>query len=216
MTLRQVKTWCAAVIAVQGLIATTAAAGTSPTAAVLQGPGPVVFQFAIERTSEPLSLFNVIPPPLPLNEVLRLKSTSPLAGAETARGAVVPATAPVVTATSMSSAPIPAAPTAAALSAPTTHTRPSLAALPGGKAATPTAAPTGDLLPRPAVPSKPTPVPTPAPNPYPDEVVLVGGKPLACRIIGDVGGSLRVELPNGAVVHLPRARIMSARKAAAP
>ncbi|MCX8037535.1 MAG: hypothetical protein N3D11_10915 [Candidatus Sumerlaeia bacterium] len=216
MTLQKTKALCAVLVVAQIVCVATAGATTSPTATALPGPGPVVFQFAIERTSEPLSLFNVIPPPLPLNEVLRMKGTPPPAGAEAAKGAVVPSTAPVVTASSMSGLPKDAAPTLSAFSAASTRTRPSLATLPGGKVNTVKAAPIPDLPPRPVVPPKPPPPPAPTPNPYPDLVVLVGDKPLACRIVGDVGGSLRVELPNGAVVHLPKQRIMNARKAAAP
>jgi len=48
---------------------------TSPTAAVTPPrlSGPIVFETEIKRTSEPLSLFNVLPPPLPLEEVKRLE-----------------------------------------------------------------------------------------------------------------------------------------------
>jgi hypothetical protein len=48
-------------------------AASSPTAEItpVPGPGPVVFEYTIERTTEPLSPFNTLPPPLPLENVLK-------------------------------------------------------------------------------------------------------------------------------------------------
>lgn len=51
-----------------------AAAATTPTLGVPPPLEPVVYEFRIERTSQPLSLFNTLPPPLPLKEIRRQKA----------------------------------------------------------------------------------------------------------------------------------------------
>ena len=150
-------------------------AATSPTLAgsAPPGPGPVVFEYEIQRTTEPLSLFNSLPPPLPLGEVRRLKSERAMP-----------------------------APTLAASNAPTTSTY----YLPAederrGVGRANTALPG---TPRTARQARRPPVRL---REYPDTVVLVGGRPLSCRILADKGESLRVELVSGVIVHLPKRRI---------
>lgn len=66
---------CAATLLAQMLAvaALSAEGSTSPTLVQIPTPEPVVFEFEINRTTEPLSLFNVLPPPIPLNDIMRLR-----------------------------------------------------------------------------------------------------------------------------------------------
>ncbi len=165
-----------------------------------------MFQYEIRRTTEPLSLFNALPPPLPLSDVLRLK------------GEQIPSTTVVAVRPGdlLSSAIVE--PAGLGRTSRTAAARPgSGTGLPvsGEMSATRlqeriTSSPAVRAIP-------PALLPVPTPDIYTDTVVLVGGKPLACRILADVGTALRVELASGVIVHLPKQRIIgTTRKAPAP
>jgi hypothetical protein len=158
-------------------------AATSPTVEIqpAPGPGPVVFEYEIERTTEPLGLFNSLPPPVPLGD---LKSRPHDAGS-----------------------------TVIAESSPPKPTPTPVAWRP---AKTPARTPVRNRAPSRWTIRKPalTPRPTLPPRHLPDTVVLAGGKELACRILSEEGGAVQVELANGAIVSLPRHRVVQLKREA--
>jgi hypothetical protein len=172
-----------------GIARAFAEAPTSPTAS--PEPGPVVFQFEINRTTEPLSLFSVLPPPVPLNDILKMKGEQVTSASAAAIKKVEKSTAPPK--------PTPA------LSGRTTTTkiasRPSTSALAG-----PTPLPPAPLPPAPLATPRPLP-PAPSFREFPDTVVLVNRESLSCKILSDMGAALRLELSTGVTVHIPKQRI---------
>lgn len=81
---------CVAIALATGAFVNSLGAETTPTlsAPPAEDPAPLVFETEIVRTTEPLSLFNTIPPPLPLKEIQKIepagaapKTTNPIAPA---------------------------------------------------------------------------------------------------------------------------------------
>jgi hypothetical protein len=178
---------CAATLLAQMLAvaALSAEGSTSPTLAQIPTPEPVVFEFEINRTTEPLSLFNVLPPPIPLNDVMRLRG-------ERATSA---------TTASLNSKNVPPI---ASKATPRSALSAGAAKIAAGPA---TSSPPGRISPAPAPrPTQPLP-PPPVFREYPDSIVLTNSSPLSCKILGDLGSALRIELSNGVVVHMPKSRI---------
>ena len=183
-----------AAMALAPLILIAGSFAESSTSSTLPSPptsAPVVFEFEINRTSEPLSLFNVLPPPLPLNEVLRQTGGQTTSGAtvaiqKTSAGTV----GPLPTSGSVQRTP------ASKKTFLPKNTRASTATLP------PAPIPFATMTTSPA--SQP---PSPSFREYPDTVVLTNGSSLPCRILGEAGQALRIELSNGVIVHMPNHRI---------
>jgi len=191
---------CAATLLAQMLAvaALSAEGSTSPTLVQIPTPEPVVFEFEINRTTEPLSLFNVLPPPIPLNDILRLRGErATSATTASLNNKNVP---PIASkATPRFASPTSATPIAARLAAASPPGR--ISPTPSRASASPSPAPT---------PTSPPPQPLPPPpafREYPDSVVLTNNSPLSCNILGDLGSALRIELSNGVVVHMPKSRI---------
>lgn len=226
MRFRTLTIACAVVLATpvrRGEEAFAQRASNRPTSPTL-GPGPVVYQFEIHRTTEPLSAVNVLPPPLPLSEVMRLKgerpTTGPLFNVARMTKAGNPAAALGAERTSAS---LDRGDTSKTLSSASLLTVRSGALPPKSTGGVPLAPTRADVVrnqaaasPAPAAPlsfPKPSP-PLPTFREYPDTVVLIGGQALPCRILADVGTALRVELDNGAIVHLPKQRILRSKQKA--
>jgi len=176
---------------------------SSPTAS--PSLGSVVFQFEIHRTTEPLSLFNAIPPPVPLQDVRRLKG-EPGTSATLAAKEMIPETAAILPTSGPARRPVlskvPSKPRTPLPPPPSIEDRKKPA-----KSSTPATTPS---------PPQPLP-PMPTFRDYPDTVVLVGGQSLSCRILAETESAVRVELDTQVIIHLPRHRIASlTRKASSP
>jgi len=178
---------------------------SSPTASPSPSPGSVVFQFEIHRTTEPLSLFNAIPPPVPLQDVRRLKGEPGTSGTLAAKE-MIPETAAILPTSGPARRPV--------LSKVPSKPRTPLPPPPNiGDRKKPTKS-----SPPATTPSPPQPLPPmPTFRDYPDTVVLVGGQSLSCKILAETESAVRVELDTQVIIHLPRHRIASlTRKASSP
>jgi len=175
------------IVAFQAALVPAMAASTQPKAPPRSAPS---LAHPIERTSEPLSVVNSLPPPLTLNEVKRLKSAAVKSDARfgpvgflsqlpPASPADRAANAPKAAAEIEPPAPRPAAP----LILPArTNERPAFLE----RLRTPTPPPVRIL---------------------PDRLVLQGDRELRCRIVGEMNGTIRAELENGTTLDFPPERI---------
>jgi hypothetical protein len=60
-------------------------------------------------------------------------------------------------------------------------------------------------------------LPSPPPfREYPDRIELTNKNELSCKILGDMGATLRIELANGVIVHMPKQRLAEVNGKALP
>lgn len=149
-------------------------------------PGPVVFVFEISRTSESLSLFNVLPPPLPLSNVLQVKAE------QTASAPAVP------NKTTHTAPPTPSKAKLAWAQRTATRTEDMPTSTPHSK-------PASAIFRTAWVP--PPEFSSPPPREYPDMVILTNGSKLPCQVLSQTETALRLELSNGVIVQMPKQRI---------
>ena len=157
--------------------ATRGVAANSPVEAPL--PDPAVHEYRLERTSAPIGVVTDIPPPLPLDQVRKIKLANPTTSSVTLDDEPEPPNPPPERYRPL----IPTRETVPLRNRPE-RTESGIYRV-----------------------SRPRPTPRVVLRSYPDRITLVGGKPLRCRVIQEKNASIQLELENGAIVDMPRSRI---------